>query len=211
MRFIIPIIMGFTLSSNILLSKNILAVGDSHTSGYYQSGKQSAPYTNIIHQNIIKFGSTVQNIARPGAQLAEITEQVQRELSSKKYDLVIVMGGTNDLAKGIPLSEMQSHILTIVQIATKTSTPILLMGIPDFCWFDPAIEEKREQFRAFLEGLANSDSIEFIDTQSHLPYCDLSYWDDLTHWSPKGSQFIGNLILNSTLIKSKILHDPRSE
>ncbi|KAG0343391.1 hypothetical protein BG004_005348, partial [Podila humilis] len=76
----------------------ILCIGDSLTAGYVDGGLAHTPYSDHLIQLLQDPTVTFVNAGQDGAELSSIQQRLgQLLLGSDHYDIVIFLGGTNDL------------------------------------------------------------------------------------------------------------------
>ena len=122
----------------------ILAFGDSLTKGYYNYGMKYHPYSTTLAKLLQSQGSvevrikeglyllTKQKIETAGVN-GEVTsrmlERLPEELLDKHFDVVIILGGTNDLG-WVTQETIAKIIKKLHEMAHKAGSKSLMVTIP---------------------------------------------------------------------------------
>ena len=100
------------------LIRKILFVGDSNTVANFS-------YANKIKQSHPDL--TVKIIAENGKNTSWMLSKLKSELSKEKYDVVSILGGSNDIYGGLPFSVTKSNLLEMEKlIKSNHSIPIFV-------------------------------------------------------------------------------------
>ena len=135
--------------------RTYVAVGDSITAGMVQgTDRLDTPgptswLNGEVEPRLLRVGGW----AMPG----RVTGDMLANVSPTAADVLVLLGGTNDLARGVPWADTQAHLLEIV--TTVGAREALLVAIPPYD-ADPA---GRSAFNARLAALAARLHWRFLD------------------------------------------------
>jgi acyl-CoA thioesterase I len=135
--------------------RTYVAVGDSITAGMVQEtdSLESPGATSWLRGETAVSLHRVGGWARPGA----VTADMRAGFRPVAADVLVLLGGTNDLARGIPWEVTETNLLAL---ATAAGTPdLLLVAIPP-ADADPVA---RSAFNARLAVLADRAQWRFTD------------------------------------------------
>lgn len=215
--------------------RNILCYGDSLSAGYYRHGTEFHPYGNTIAARSGLYVRTVGMSGWTSSQMVDAAEKAGVNdlihspgdglvvlLKQRKWDLVCLMAGTNDLGYGMSTGDIVENMEILIQHCLR-SNPFLkvaLLTVPQ-----TGAETKHEMTRKRraavdngLVRLANkyNNRVFLIDTSIALPNpgsdldsADRELWDeDMLHFSPRGSERLGEyvytVLVEKGLITSKV-------
>lgn len=123
--FFLIIICGDVAGKNRLL---ITALGDSLTAGF--GVEESFSYPARLQKRLIENGLShrVINAGVSGDTTAGGVRRVKGILKQKP-DIVILALGANDGLRGLPVSDIEKNLETIIKACQKNGTTVLLAGI----------------------------------------------------------------------------------
>ena len=194
------------------MEKRILCVGDSITEGYYNRGSAFHPYTKKLSEllNAEKNHITyiVYNEGKSGECIEpDMIKRMPLLLEKyKKLNLVIILGGTNDLTKQNSTEQnLFENIKKLHEIVHKAGIRTVAVTIPDSnAPMLPGRNEKEtvwenvnDKIREFAIG---KDNIILCDLAEELPYRTMSddekklFWDDDLHFNPMGYDKMAEII-----------------
>ena len=194
------------------VEKRILCVGDSITEGYYNGGTAFHPYTKRLsallnaEQNHITY--IVYNEGKSGECIDP--DMIKRmPLLMEKYkplNLVIILGGTNDLTKKhCNEQNLFDNIKTLHEMVHKLGIKTVAVTIPDSnAPMLPGRSEKEsvwetvnDKVRDYAKG---KDNVILCDLAEELPYRTMNddekklFWDDDLHFTPMGYDKMAEVI-----------------
>lgn len=210
-------------------TKKILAFGDSLTHGdtYNQSHNppQVHPYTVRLQQLLLQYlkqcDFQVENVGIYGEFAQnEMTTRLPNVLHEKgPYDVVIILGGTNDLGAEIFQDGDEKTIFEAIQDLHRTSlasgAKTILLTIPESDYIYENMgkdgssyvgkqgEKARIVINEMLRQFANETTgVTLCDLDKELPHTSLSkedrlkYWDDGLHYTPQGYDRMAEIIFD---------------
>ena len=195
--------------------KRILCIGDSITEGYYMGGEAFHPYSKKLTELLNAENNTnTYNVYNEGVSgecvYQEMTGRMPLILQKyKPLDLVIILGGTNDLNQ-MNCSERNlfEHIKQLHDMAHEAGAKTVAITVPDSNVASMPIRKTREaiwkalneKIRAYAE---KRDDVILCDLAAELPYRALNederleYWDDNLHYTPRGYDRMAEIIYDS--------------
>lgn len=166
---------------------NILFIGDSLTRGYdvpYGEGwvelvieelkaYQASRVCNVSNGHHETKDYHVRNAGVDGATLQAIYNNLQRVCEGdSSYDLIFLMGGTNDILRGRSVTDcLQTLKKCVAYIQARGATSII--GIPPYIDFDPdGANAVVQAYGAAIKEYAKAEAIEVIDFYEALSAVD---------------------------------------
>lgn len=204
----------------------ILCYGDSLTAGFHNYGKGFSPYGNTLRESLSKRRGVQCDVSICGMS-GHLAEQMVKELDNDecrdmcgkfgeglahildnhdRYDLVIIMAGTNDLSHAnVDLHSVCASICKLHKACHKRGVPTLMLNAP--C----ASEEIRCKLGDLLGAWAACQThiLGFIDPEDVIPRKRIAFWEmDRVHFSPAGSHALGVHLAPkvATILKQRSQH-----
>lgn len=194
--------------------KRILCYGDSLTAGFCLRGAKFVPYANFLKNKLSSNGLNVE-IDHYGfsgwttQQLLSNSDKdvlkdftghkgpgLKKALENEKYDLLILMAGTNDLGHGKTAEDIFKNIETLAEFSLAANVSVLHVGIPDsaFLYRSSEARVKRDDVNKQMKNFAKSSKEQMI-TYTPCPF-DFSpnspnFDTDGLHFSEIGYQALG--------------------
>ncbi|KAK0628401.1 SGNH hydrolase-type esterase domain-containing protein [Bombardia bombarda] len=204
----------------------ILCFGDSLTAGYSAMGSVYHPYEKMLVQMLeMAFPDmdveTVED-GKPGCTVKfAYLDRIQENFPPKKkdaepFDWVIVLGGTNDLAIGVPPESVFEKLREVWDFALRRKCKVLALTVPEAGGFRKRTEPPRIKLNDLIKGYKRT-GFHVFDLFAAVPFQSMSaqdkerYWDDGLHFTPDGYDLIGNkigIMLVSVLAREKAENDP---
>jgi acyl-CoA thioesterase-1 len=107
-------------------AKNILIVGDSLSAGY---GIPTGEGWVALLQKRLGSEYTVQNVSVSGHTTSNGLASLPQALEEYHPVVTIIELGGNDGLRGIPLATIQSQFSTMIELAQKNKSKVLLLGV----------------------------------------------------------------------------------
>lgn len=173
----------------------ILCVGDQLTLGYVcDTMKYRYPYSTVLKNN-----HSIDILAKMHRRVFSIRKDVNEHLNNHKYDIVIVLTGSNNLATN-DKEYIYKKIIDIHNVIHHTNTKSIVLSIPEKismktnkCLYD----KKRNWINNKLcEWCENNENAIYVPYGENFRYdYDMTLWSgDGTHMSPKGYRKVGEFI-----------------
>jgi len=189
----------------------ILCFGDSLTEGYCDSGCRMRPYSDRLEEVLRKAASGLPSVVISAGVSGETTKQMLRRLpcflaSSQKIDVVLILGGTNDLGRGVPTELIVEQLISlhdmvhgIGAVSGVLTIPEIRMGGKVSCFAD-----EREAVNAALRRYAEDrpERTFFVDVAAAFPQdgAHARFWEpDGVHFSEEGYRALGELLAGARL------------
>lgn len=140
---------------------NIICIGDSLTEGYVtKETKRYYPYSTSLQKwlnknSIHKY--KIHNIGVSGATTSKILRHVkQQSLDENKYDIAIILAGTNDLLHKTS-AQIMENIKKIHHVCLHAGIPnIIALSLPQIHFERPVREAKRIVLNSKLRTWCNT-------------------------------------------------------
>ena len=120
---------------------------------------------------------------------------MKKALENEKYDLLILMAGTNDLGHGKTAEEIFKNIKMLAEFSLEANVSVLHVGIPDsaFLFRSSEARVKRDNVNKLVENFAKSKEQLVIYTPCPFNFSPNSrnFDTDGLHFSEIGYQAFG--------------------
>lgn len=197
----------------------ILCIGDSLTKGYYDSSnyKRLHPYSISLHRLVSRqYGKHFARIDTKGVGgetvYYSMKKRLSKELQETKYDIVIVLGGINDLVNldVMKTIDLPHEVEKMISVASKKAKHVLALTLleayPDKEKLKYVTKEefykKRGEVNKRIKSL-DSKKIKVCDIEKKFPQTNVSghvlgrYWaPDLIHPTILGYDRLGHIIFD---------------
>ncbi|CEJ55729.1 hypothetical protein PMG11_01967 [Penicillium brasilianum] len=186
---------------------SILCFGDSLTAGWYKYGLEYHPYAKKLHECLqAAFPTTDIMIEVDGVPGDLVTSppgsflsRIQGRCATKKYDWVIVLGGTNDLGYGNGPDKIYSALQESWNVVLATGGKVLALTVPECAAESAILDQRRAQLNSAI--LAHqAERFYAFDLKSQIPYRAATQtfrdeiFDDGLHLTPAGYDLMGSLV-----------------
>ena len=123
----------------------ILCIGDSHTAGFpfydpFYGGDQHSSYEYWLEMKLSAENKHKQfrldNQGVCGQTSLQILSRLSTILDKKRYDLILLWAGANDIELGYTAESIYENLMNSVMIAKKKNTPIFIITIPPMVWIE---------------------------------------------------------------------------
>jgi len=188
----------------------ILCLGDSLTQGFMGGDSLAlCPYSDRLLQRLGEVGHApvVTNAGVTGEETKKIAERLPGLLHhGHKYDLVLILAGTNDLMSQAPAGAVVNSVKMLHQRAFDAGCRTVLMTIPEFFLANnPASRTTNENRLAANEALRmfaseNRHRVILVDIAEYIinDAEHSQFWSsDGVHLSQKGYEMLGDLLAAS--------------
>lgn len=206
--------------------KKILAFGDSLTHGDTYNLTQDPPHVHpytlrlqeLLQGHFKDIDFCVNNVGIYGefAQ-KEMTSRIPKVLQDQgPYDLVIILGGTNDLGEMYSLGDERAVFdaiqeLHLTSLASGAKTMLLTIPETDYIYENMGkdgtsyVKQQGEEGRLLINEMLRqfaekTTGVTLCDFDKEHPHTSLSkedkvkYWDDGLHFTPEGYDRMGEII-----------------
>ncbi|TVY35972.1 hypothetical protein LSUB1_G005602 [Lachnellula subtilissima] len=139
----------------------ILCFGDSLTEGYTHHGLSYAPYCTTMEKvltaalpeeewdiSVDEQGVSGELVLYMGGRMDEI--YASDRTSKEPYDLVIFLGGTNDLGYGRPANDIFTDIKNVLQMPLDHGARVVVMTVPECGVKSEKLDAKRDELNGFI-------------------------------------------------------------
>ncbi|KAJ5950070.1 SGNH hydrolase [Penicillium verhagenii] len=201
--------------TNLIMSANslsILCFGDSLTEGFHTWGIYKHPYADelvdVLEKRFpsLRLKITADVAGKPGdtavyakgsLERGTFLPRIQLKCDKKKYDWVIVLGGTNDLAFRHDAKKIYAALQDCWNVALESGAKVLALTIPE-C--DSTIKDKERSELNTLILDTKMDRFYSFDLRTKIPYRGSSdefierIFDDGLHLTAEGYDLMGRSI-----------------
>ena len=137
-------------------TSTILVMGDSISAEY--GLPRNAGWVHLMEQELIKDGSSwkVFNASISGETTAGGISRLPALLQQKHPGLVMIELGANDALRGLPLSETEKNLRSMISMSKKSGGKVLLIGMqipPNYG------RDYTEQFKKIYPRIAKEESV----------------------------------------------------
>lgn len=144
---------------SILRAKNpirsILAVGDSNTAANFS-------YVDQIRKHFPSI--KIKKIAQNGANTSWMKSQLQQELQNNKYDVISILGGSNDIYGGVNLDTTKSNLDYMYNLSHSKGSKVIAISPPSKDFYVNKTDQKQAMLSDLVNWMNNNKNIDyFID------------------------------------------------
>jgi lysophospholipase L1-like esterase len=195
--------------------KYILCVGDDLTTGTYNVGCKFHPYT-IELQTLLGQRGIVMNSGQSGDSTLDMLTRLSVRANLKKFDLVCILGGTNDLFYH-DANVIFGNLFQMHELCHRAGVKTVAIGIPEMLGESqyPIIRERRLQVNELLQTLLCKEfNCIYFDLPTIIPLSTLNeeqqqyYWNDDIHLTPAGYNRFGESLYRF-IVSNKLLNITR--
>lgn len=203
--------------------KKILCYGDSLTAGFFAGGLKFDPYGRTMAEVLASGGihAQVSVCGHSGCTTREMLDAAETDLSDvvgctgnglcriledQRFDLVIIMSGTNDMGKGTPSDVIVEDLCQLHAICHLQGVPTLALAPPAAPRNDLAQEMQRQYIcnQLLASAAMTPYLLGCIDPADLVPVVEAQYWEtDGLHFAPRGSQVLGQSL---ALVVAQLAH-----
>lgn len=132
--------------------RSILFVGDSNTAANFSyADKLKKMFPNLI----------VKKIAKNGATTEWMNERVRDELKSYNYDLIAVLGGSNDIYGSNRVDTAKKNLSEIYNLAKLKGTKVLAITPPNKDFYSGKTEKKQELLSDLVNWIMTNKNVDY--------------------------------------------------
>jgi len=220
-------------SSQPINMVKILLIGDSLTEGYYHNGMRFHSYANKLEEllyskfpNKINSNSemiTNQFLIEERGVSGELTSQISHRLTNildhntnnpkeTPYDIVCILGGTNDLGYELAAQSIFQNLQGMYDRVKQHNPKATLVAITipqSYVEHKEYIATRKEVNARILQYGAGGEGVVHVDLEHLLPYFTTTggetekqeknhdYWDDGLHMNSNGYDKFGELVFDA--------------
>lgn len=130
---------------------SILFIGDSNTAASFSYADQlQKQFPNL----------KIKKIATSGEKTDWMLEQLKKELALNKYDLVAILGGSNDIYALDSITAAQANLTAMYKLVHQYGAKVLAVTPPNHNWYINATAHKQtilQQLVAWIMSNPNAD------------------------------------------------------
>ncbi|KAL6720504.1 hypothetical protein ACLMJK_002428 [Lecanora helva] len=189
-----------TENENLPKSLRILCFGDSLTAGYTKDGYEHYPYADHLRTSLEHMLSSPDiEVEVAGLSGDQVQGNYLRRIKAKcpiarerRYDWVIIMGGTNDLGWGQPPERIYEGLKPVWKAALDTGANVLALNVLEVAASSSRAIDMRNSLNTMIKN--------HRENRFAIPYKTLDrtkreeIWDDGLHLTGKGYKLMGDVI-----------------
>ncbi|KAK8085222.1 hypothetical protein PG997_006493 [Apiospora hydei] len=167
----------------------ILCLGDSLTAGYPEMHPYGGRLEEVLEAADPRLSVSVDVDGVPGDQVAHGTfrRRMQSRWTEDEYDWTIVLGGTNDLAWGLPEKNIFEALQTCWNIPLSKGGKVLALTIPECEYQNSKIDDKRTLVNTSIKAHKQRNlTSHTFDLFEALPYHTMDPKDRGSIWEYDG-------------------------
>ena len=186
----------------------ILCFGDSLTRGYTAGGFKHIPYSNTLERLIQTeyADNTKVYVTESGVDGELVTHKMKERLDANmtqtKYDIVIILGATNDIGSNVSTKEITATLGELYEIITnKDKAKCIAVTIPPYQKDDvyDDLEKKKNEINEYIKTNQSVHSV--CDLYGYIRGLDKKqrsgFYDDFLHFTESGYEQFGELVFDT--------------
>lgn len=143
--------------------KLLAALGDSLTAGHVPSGwsVEYAPYTEVLRERL---GERIrlENFGLDGDLTGNMVVRYERSVVPLEPDMLLLLGGANDLGWGISLEDILTNLTNIVAMARGAGAEVLVGAVPPIQAFED-LTRLRVELNDRLRAMCDEQGAVYVD------------------------------------------------
>lgn len=133
--------------------KSILFIGDSNTVANYSYADQlKKQFPDLI----------IKKIAKVGEKTDWMKSELEKELKNNKYDIVAVLGGSNDIYAGRKLDSTKGDLNTIYNLIHSKGSKVLAITPPNKDYYVSKTETKQKNLFNLVDWMKSNKNIDYL-------------------------------------------------
>lgn len=166
----------------------LLFIGDSNTDNNYSyADKIKATFPNI----------EVKKIAKVGKGTQWMIDNAEKDLKENKYDIITLLGGSNDIYGGYPLEKTKENILKIRQMIKDNGAKAVLVTPPNKKFFPDNTPQKLKNLDDLIAWEKQQDFDSIIDFYNMTDKLDM-FNPDFRHPNSDAHVILADVFVKST-------------
>jgi lysophospholipase L1-like esterase len=185
--------------------KKLIAFGDSLTRGYQTGsgrGTLETPYVDYL-KPLLGNNWILENKGINGELTGDMLTRFQRDVIGHKPDVVVILGGTNDIGWGIDIQVIAKNLKTMIRQALDAGITPVPCAVPSIIGFDQMIVT-RQKVNAVIYEFAQEKNLRFADlftaTADEKMRLAAKYADDGLHLNTDGYKLMAKTIYTQALV-----------
>jgi hypothetical protein len=133
--------------------KSILFIGDSNTAANFSYADQlKKDFPNL----------TIKKIAKVGEKTDWMKFELEKELKNNKYDIVAILGGSNDIYAGRKLDSTKSDLDYMYNLIHSKGSKVLGVTPPNKDYYVNKTEAKQKQLYDLIDWMKSNKNIDYL-------------------------------------------------
>jgi lysophospholipase L1-like esterase len=132
--------------------KSILFVGDSNTfANFSYADKIKKLFPNLITKKVAKNGATTE----------WMNERVRDELKAYNYDLIAILGGSNDIYGAVRIDKAKKNLDEMFKMAKLKGTKVLVITPPNKDFYTKKTEKNQELLNDLVDWIMSNKNVDY--------------------------------------------------
>lgn len=133
---------------------SVLFIGDSNTKANFSyADKIQASHPNL----------KVKKIAENGKNTSWMLEQLKKELSKNKYDMVAVLGGSNDIYGDVPLKTTEDNLIQMLKLIKASGAIAVFSTPPNKDFYTQKTQSRQDKLYSLVDWMKTQTFDVFIN------------------------------------------------
>lgn len=133
--------------------KSILFIGDSNTAANFSYADQlKKDFPNL----------TIKKIAKVGEKTDWMKSELEKELKNNKYDVVAILGGSNDIYAGRKLDLTKADLDYMYNLIHNKGAKVLGVTPPNKDYYVNKTEDKQKQLSNLIDWMKSNKNIDYL-------------------------------------------------
>lgn len=133
---------------------SFLFIGDSNTKADFSYADQLLNFCS---------NAKIKKIAENGKNTQWMYEQLMAEFKNgKKYDVVAILAGSNDISGGMPLERTKENLNAMYEIARWMGAIVVAIAPPNKDFYEPYTQSQRYKLLELVEWLSKNPNTDYF-------------------------------------------------
>jgi hypothetical protein len=150
---LLAVVIYFLRTKKLSPVKSILFIGDSNTNANFS-------YADQLRK---KFpGLRINKIAKDGANTRDMFDWLNKELQGSKYDVVVILGGSNDIYGAGRIDVAKASLDAMYKLAHARGSKVLAVTPPNKDFYINKTEQKQALLSDLINWMKSNKNIDFL-------------------------------------------------
>ena len=169
--------------SSISCDSSVLYLGDSHTAGSWSYADKVMKHCN---------STSSKKIAKVGAKTSWMREQLETELKNKKYNLVVILGGSNDIFALSSIDKAKENMNKMLELISSSGAKSVVINPPSKKFYSGANDKQKSLIKSWTQFLKSHEQpIGFVNFED-LTQEQSVFAPDMVHVNSAGHKLLSD-------------------